>query len=260
VGWDNFTDVTELRRDKWIRWLEDGISQEVFTMYLHRLVWDRIQEMAKENVALGATSSYMWNWLFDLYAKTQAQAVRRQADMDRRAAGLARVIVELRDHPEEVTREWFLAMVENEEHDADDRHYWRNVSEKEHWGARFGGGDHFDPAVAEADLSRLQGESEKVREYVNKHVAHLDATAIGGQRKGQLPTLREVHEAVDLVGDYFKKYSLLLRNSGYADLTPVLQHDWEAIFRLPWIESKPDSSERMWREYQERGAAEEEAP
>jgi hypothetical protein len=49
-------------------------------------------------------------------------------------------------------------------------------------------------------------------------------------------TLNDVHDAIDLMGRLFQKYGNLLTAASWVDLTPVLQHDWEAVFRVPWIQ------------------------
>ena len=46
---------------------------------------------------------------------------------------------------------------------------------------------------------------------------------------------REVHEVVDLIGEQFTKYYNLLTASTYVLLVPVIQHDWLAAFRVPWM-------------------------
>ena len=73
---------------------------------------------------------------------------------------------------------------------------------------------------------------------------------------GDLPTLDEVHDAIDLIGELFKKYGHLLTGGGWASLTPVLQHDWEAVFRIPWITERPlPEPMRKGREWQEERKA-----
>ncbi len=67
----------EQRVDKWRHWLEEGISNDIYQMHLQRFVWRRMHEIIGENEELKGTSSYFWDFLFDLYAKTQAGAVMR---------------------------------------------------------------------------------------------------------------------------------------------------------------------------------------
>jgi hypothetical protein len=39
----------------------------------------------------------------------------------------------------------------------------------------------------------------------------------------------------DVVGHLFKKYGNLLTAADWVYLEPIPQHDWLAIFRVPWI-------------------------
>jgi hypothetical protein len=238
--------VADQRIEKWERWFEHGITSDVYTMHLQRFAWKRMEEIAQANPDLNGTPSYLWEFLFDTYAKTQAGAVRRQADVDDQAASLGRLIYEMGETPILLTRDWWLGLWSSSEDDP----YWRQVAEKA-WADQFAGevGDHLDPAIPQADLAKLRDGSEKVRRYVDQNVAHLDARTVpnpSGPPTGappeaptttgeKLPTLDEVHDAIDLIGDLFKKYGNLLTAAAWVDLTPALQHDWEAVFRVPWI-------------------------
>jgi AbiU2 len=233
--------VADPRIEKWERWFEHGITNDLYTMHLERFAWKRMEEIARENPDLNGTESYLWEFLFDIYAKTQAAAVRRQADTDPQAASLGRLIWEVEKTPDLLTRDWWIGLWKEAEDDA----YWKQVAEKA-WADQFAGtvGDHMDPAVAAADLAKLRDGSRKVKEYVDQNVAHLDARTLPGgggappdapKRKGSELTLNEVHDAIDLIGDLFKKYGNLLTAAAWADLTPAIQHDWEAVFRVPWI-------------------------
>jgi hypothetical protein len=241
--------VTDQRIQKWERWFEHGISSDVFTMHLQRFAWKRMEEITRANPDLNGTPSYLWEFLFDTYAKAQAGAVRRQTDTDDQAASLGRLIYEVSETPALLTREWWLELWTDTGGDP----YWRSVAENA-WTDQFAGevADHIDPAIPQADLAELRDGSEKVRRYVDQNVAHLDARTIpnpNGPPTGappdaptttseKLPTLNEVHDAIDLIGHLFKKYGNLLTAAAWVELTPALQHDWEAVFRVPWIKKE----------------------
>jgi hypothetical protein len=44
-----------------------------------------------------------------------------------------------------------------------------------------------------------------------------------------------VHEAIDVIGDLFTRYHNLLAANSHVELTPAIQHNWKAIFRVPWM-------------------------
>jgi hypothetical protein len=238
--------MTDQRIEKWQDWMEHGVAGDVFRMNLHRQTWDRLGEMVEANDRLKGTVSYFWEFLFDIYSRDQASAVRRQADIDEQAGSLGRVLKEMADTPEILTRDFWLSLWAHD----DDDDYWRGVAEGQ-WAETFGGGEHLDPALATADLEELRQGSERVKEYVDLHVAHLDARTIP-RRSGPPGTeaplaparrasdlkLEEIHAAIDLVGRVFVKYSGLLTAASWVELTPVIQHNWEAIFEVPWKEPR----------------------
>ena len=80
------------------------------------------------------------------------------------------------------------------------------------------------------DLAALHGAAEKVRQYVNQHVAHDQAEPT----MTDLPTFGDLHDAIDGIGEIFQKYAVML-TGGWNLLEPVIQDDWKAIFREPWI-------------------------
>ena len=55
-------------------------------------------------------------------------------------------------------------------------------------------------------------------------------------------TVDELHDAITVIGELFVKYDSLLVDSGWsADaLVPVIQHNWKAIFRGPWMRPFPE--------------------
>ena len=250
--------MADQRIEKWERWFEHGISSDVYTMHLQRFAWKRMEQITQANPDLNGTPSYLWEFLFETYAKTQAGAVRRQADVDDQAASLGRLIYEIEQTPTLLTRDWWLSLGGNGQQRR--RPLLASGAEKA-WTDQFGGqvGDYLDPAIPQVDLAKLRDGSEKVRRYVDQNVAHLDARAIpnlNGPPTGappeaptttgeKLPTLNEVHDAIDLIGDLFKKYGNLLTAAAWVDLTPALQHDWEAVFRVPWIRKarRPSTAE-----------------
>jgi hypothetical protein len=51
----------------------------------------------------------------------------------------------------------------------------------------------------------------------------------------RLPTYAELDRCVDLLEQLAKGYSLLLEAAGLTDVVAVIQYDWKAPFRIPWI-------------------------
>jgi hypothetical protein len=224
--------------EKWTRWIEKPIHGDVITMNHRRQIWRDLAEAIRDNGSL--PDSAFWQYYIDIYAATQAMAVRRQGDLDNRVASLARLLSEVATHAELLTPEWWLGLWTIEEGDDYERTYARAQ-----WNDTFGGeiGVHLDPAIPRGDLQRLRDESEIVKKYVDKHVAHSEDPG-PPQDPEAAPaqvtlTLDEVDHAIDVIGEIFTRYYLLLTATGMAFLEPTIQHDWLAPFRQPWIRQKP---------------------
>lgn len=222
---------TDDRIAKWTRWIEGQIKNEVLTMHLHRHAWQEIRNVVHENGTL--PDSYWWEYFFDIYGTSQAVAVRREADEHRDAASLGRLIAEISGDPSRITREFWLGL-------------WQPADPRmvEHlavsaWAEQYGGGDSLDPAIPAADLAELRAKSEPVTDFVDRHLAHSDAKPIPAER---IPELADVHDAIDVIGRLFRKYSNLLRAASWVDLVPTIQGPWLDVFRVPWI--KPDDESR----------------
>jgi hypothetical protein len=220
---------------RWTRWIDGPIKGGVITMNHHRQIWRKLGEVVQAHGAL--PDSAYWQHYFDVYADTQAMAVRRQGDLDYRVASLARLLSEIAGNPELLTREWWLSLWNIETGDDHERAFAAGQ-----WDSSFGGdvGEHLDPALPTKALERLRDESEVVKKYVDKHLAHSEDP--GPQPKDPGPSeanvtlkLDEVDVAIDVIGEIFTLYYSLLTASGMAFLEPAIQHDWLAPFRQPWI-------------------------
>jgi hypothetical protein len=201
------------------------MKDEILSMHLQRDTWRKVQEIVEENGQL--PDSYWWEFMRDTYGITQAVAVRRQADTHRDVTSLGKLVSEIADDPKRITREFWLDLWNPDE--GPDELFARNA-----WAKQWGGevGDHLDPAIPAADVQALDAASAKVTRYVNKHLAHSDRNPVPAS---ELPTLLEVHEAIDTIGHLYKKYYNLLTAASWVFLVPAMQHDWKAVFREPWI-------------------------
>jgi hypothetical protein len=215
--------MSDPRIEKWTRWCDGMIKNNVLTMHLQRAAWREVAQILEDHGDL--PESYWWELMRDTYGTTQAIAVRRQADRHRDAASLGKLIEEIGSDPTRITRDFWIGRW-----DLTDP-FLRADAERG-WVTQFAGavGTHLDPAIPGADLAILTEAAQGVKRYVDTHVAHADAVS-----PAVTLTIRDVHDAIDVIGDLFKKYYNLLTADSMAFLEPVIQHDWTAVFREPWI-------------------------
>jgi AbiU2 len=195
-------------------------SNEIYALFLHRATYRRVGEIVQDHGQL--PESYFWRYLQDTYAATQAIAVRRQAETSSRVISLGRLLAELSDSPEEASRAFFVGLWAGE----------RRAGAEREFDERFAGsvGTHLDPAIPRADLKTITDSAEPLKTFVDEHLAHSDARA--GK---DLPTFAQLEVAIDEMGELLKKYVYLFKASTLMELVPLIQHNWEAIFRQAWI-------------------------
>jgi hypothetical protein len=220
--------VADQRIAKWSGWIEGTINNNVLTMHLHRHAWQEVSGIIEQNGQL--PDSYWWEFMRDTYAVSQAVAVRRQADTHRDAASLGKLVAEIRDDSRRITREFWLGLWSNPS-DA-----FMQMEAERGWSTQYAGsvGEHLDPSIPAGDFDALTAAAAQVKAYVDQHVAHADASAVS---KAVTLTLKDVHDAVDVIGRLFGKYYNLLTASTYLFLVPEIHHDWKAIFRVPWMQT-----------------------
>lgn len=220
--------MADQRIEKWQRWIDGQMKTEIVSMHLHRDTWQQVQQIIRDNGAL--PDSYWWEFMGDTYAIAQAVAVRRQVDVHKDVASLGKLISEVSEEPQLITRDFWIDLWDTS--DRIDLAFAQRA-----WAKQFGGesGNHLDPAIPLADLDALRTSSASVTRYVDRHLAHSDRNPIPAS---DLPTLSEVHDAIDQIGYLYKKYYNMLTAASWAFLVPVMQHDWKAVFRQPWIRPK----------------------
>ena len=117
---------------KWKRWIDGPIKGSVITMHHHRQIWRGLAEVIETHGSL-PPSAY-WQHYFDVYAETQAMAVRRQADLHPDVASLGKLLSEVSEDAKRLTSEWWIALWSIDEGD----NYERGFARRQ-WDEEFGG-------------------------------------------------------------------------------------------------------------------------
>lgn len=193
------------------------------------MVWKRIGKIIETNDVLRERPSTFWDFLGQTYAATQAIAVRRQADTRPDVISLALVIKQMRDNAPALTREAYVSLFDQDNELMVQRgHQGFDALADE-------GGDHLDPSIPTADLTELADAAKRVRIYANEEIAHAAANPTVLERL----TYGELHDTIDALGVICRKYTQALTASWMVTWEPVMQDDWEAIFRVAWLPAQP---------------------
>jgi hypothetical protein len=206
--------------EKWQEWIE-GIYREVVTLFAYRSFYRGLVDMTAANDAIPPSSFFaaLPAW----YGVTQAMGVRRQTDLGRDAVSLARLLTNMAEHPQVMTRERFLALWDDDEYDQR-----RGNEEFDNYAGR--GSDVIPAERYQADLDRFQEIARPTKDYVDRLVAHNDQRELDS-----VPTFDELNAAIDLLEELLNKYMVLLKSTSVPSADPVHQADWKSAFRVAWL-------------------------
>ena len=229
------TKTPESHRAEWTKQI-DAITQEVYAIHHHRDLWRQLAEITQ---AAKLPASVFFDALTMWYAATQSVAVRRQLDTSKGTVSLVRLLEDLERHRGLVTREWHVSLWvgENPELviDKGDGWMWTPfLDEAQANFDKFAGErahEHLDRGVVQADIARLKEAGASVQKYVNEAIAHATL-----RRQSAVVTYAELNGAIDVLAELVGKYTSLLKAEAIAQFEPVIQQDWTAIFRQPWID------------------------
>src|SRR5260370_38591736 len=144
--------------EKWLKWLgeihkdaEDLLeSQHMFLTYI---------EIVKKNPDIESPADYHW-WIRNNYISFIAMSIRRQAEWkDPDIISLGKLLKELEENPEVVTREWYKKTFS---YDWDDVDFTKAAGE----------GDYFNPEIAKKDLTTLTTLSQNITQFADRKIAH----------------------------------------------------------------------------------------
>ncbi|MHB8679606.1 MAG: hypothetical protein ACYC7G_07720 [Rudaea sp.] len=197
------------------------IKEELSDLVIARYTFQSVQKIISENPALHIHSSF-----YDYFAQTYVSHVviglRRQIKIDQRSISMARLLAEMIDTPEVLTRAHFVSLYADSAipgyADTDFNQFAK------------AGAPNVDPDLIRVDLERLKSTVARCEDFADKRVAHRDT-----REPKALPTFNEVDECIEVLDKLWVRYFLLFHAQGMDSLLPTWQYDWTAIFRVPWI-------------------------
>ncbi len=190
-------------------------------MHLHREVFAELSAVGTEHGELA--QSYLWAYLQETYAASQASAIRRQADHDRRLCTLARLLAEIEDDPSGLTRRFYAEHYEGSERLAAERRFDEQLAGTT--------GSHLAPALVRRDRKVLAQVASNVVEQLESRPS--PATA---RTEGERPALVDLDFPIDTITRLFNKYyEVLTGTTRTPALVAELDPNWLAALRVPWI-------------------------
>ena len=206
----------------------DTLRTELNWVYLHRSLFPQVVAGLDRD---SANASQTWRAHYArMYVDSQSAAIRRLIGGPRSHTGercLYRVLTIVRDNTDAITIER-LAQIHayaTPAHSIDLDLVPRSAASiEQEWG---NGSGTIDRARVDTDLTTLQQDTDAVRTWATKTVAHLDA------ERPDPPTYGELNNAIDDATAVFRNYGRLLTSIDYA--VDALQVDpgwWVALGSL----------------------------
>jgi hypothetical protein len=161
---------------RWRRWFDD-IKDQIFAIHHRRQVYREVTAMVDANPAIQVPSAF-YTWMRAAYVNDMTVAVRRLVDRDRRTVSFVRLMQEIGDHPEVMTRARFVARYPGWLRDAGHRDFERFASP---------GAKTIHRRVIRRHQRELLAAAGRLKTFVNKHVAHNDRRPMR-----RLPTYAEL--------------------------------------------------------------------
>jgi hypothetical protein len=195
------------------------------------LVWSddlykEIREIVATNPAINIGNKF-YDWLTRNYVHTTLMGLRRQLDRHRDAISLCKLLDDMQVNSNLLTREYHLSLYAKD---------MRILGERTFDQLSGDGQDTYPKEKLEADLQRLKEIDALHKEFIDRRLAHYDKAT----RLGTLSTMQDLYDAVGDVEKMVIKYHLLLK-AETVRLLPIIQYDWKAIFRSPWITGNPSA-------------------
>ena len=210
----------EDRFDKWDKWL-DVVKSEITSLSINRNIFWKVQEIILNNPKIQKPSSF-YEFLVSVYATSALMGIRRQIKIDRDSISFARLLKEIYNAPEVLSRKRYVALYEGSTVERfGDRDFDRFAGEA---------GSHFDPNIAKSDIEKLKAKAQECEKYADRRIAHFDKRAIN-----KLIAVKEIDNCIDFLDELTKKYYSLFRAIALVSILPTCQYDWKAIFREPWL-------------------------
>lgn len=204
---------------KWLKWL--GIIElEIYNLVEAKDIFWRVQDLIKKNEQIQKPSIF-YNYLGETYISHVIIGIRRQIKKNKQSISFIRLLDEICQNPEKVSRKYFVSLYEGSAIKD-----WANKDFDQFCGTNT---NHISPSMVENDIIELSNSANKLEEYADKRIAHRDKTALK-----EIINFGDIDDCIDFIDKLYCKYHLILLAVSMKSLKPSDLTDWMAIFDYPW--------------------------
>ena len=212
---------------KWLRWLKI-IHDEIQRLVLAKDAFWEVQQIIKSNKKI-QKPSYFYQYLGNTYVSYSVIGMRRQFKVDSQSISLSRLLTELAETPEVISRTYYKGLYSGSGVERFADRDFDKFSEP--------GAPHISKKKVLEDLKKLRDAGRKLEDYADRRVAHRDKREVKSP-----PLFKDGDAFIELVDKRYVKYHLLFHATSMLSLMPTYQYDWKEIVREPWIPPEPKES------------------
>jgi AbiU2 len=207
---------------EWDRWI-DVLYNKTANLYIQRHVYYEVREIIRNNPNIQEPTDFFF-WASVWYSSSMAVAIRQLADNDKDTISYRKLLEGIKLHPKIISRSRFKQNFKYPKEFLADYDFDRYVG---------AGREHIDPAVVQQEINDLKIKTGKLTTYVNHRIAHHNKHEFT-----DIPQYSDLDEAIDFLGELYKRYHLIFRCSSIDDsnFLPPWGYDWKKVFRYPWLD------------------------
>jgi len=218
---------------KWLKWLET-IEGHVRSMLSDRYIFREVIKIVEANPKTHDPNDFVM-WFVQQYVEAASIRVRRLVDRDDRTVSLRRLLKDIEDHADAITRKWFVQQFTQDHLTGDEPRDSTAIGMAhgafDRWSGK--GKGHADFRIVMGHRRQLEDACKAIHRYVDKRIAHHDAIPT---ETLPLPTWGDLDRAIDTIDKKTCRCIALLRQAGVKNgsLTETWQYEWTNVFEHPW--------------------------
>lgn len=207
------------------------ITDDITSIVEKKYIYDEIVGVISKNQSINKQNLF-YDFLKLNYIESIISGICRQIDCDKDSQSLINLLHEIFEKPEIITKQWFITQYGKNEKDEFMDNMKRGIGEND-FNKDFGKGNFVDPLVVYSDIGRLIYHTREIKKFRNKRVAHKDKN----KKLRFKVSFAYINKSIKTLEEITIKYGLLLNQSMDANntLLPIIQYDWQEIFKLAWI-------------------------
>ncbi|MEW5813745.1 MAG: hypothetical protein AB1925_30350 [Actinomycetota bacterium] len=223
---DSAKDIDQLLAEWEDLWLK-SLWEQILVLHHRRQIHDEFVALLDRQHH--SDVGFLRDVVHRMYIESQASAIRRLGDSDRRKLSLRRLIGQLEEHRTAFTRTVFVQRWMDRANQSGGVFESMAHADFDQFTDQPGDED-LSCQLLQRDRNQLSDITKEVVDYANAVVAHASADP-----SGAAVTYAEFNAAIDLLGEMLKRYYLLINGGGLTTATPTIQGDWIDVFRRPLL-------------------------